>query len=64
MAGMKTNTLKRDYYITVSLNGKTEATFAAHTDSVVNALKMAHAQACGWTMTPYVDPDKEHEAQN
>lgn len=49
---LKTNTRKRDYHIAVSVDGKTQATFVAHTDSLVNALKSAYGQACGWTFTP------------
>lgn len=55
MAELKTNTRKRDYHITVTLNGKIEQTFVAHTDSICNALKSAYEQVCGWTRTP-VEP--------
>ena len=55
MGELRTNTRKRDYHITVDLEGKTQATFVAKTDSVVNALRMAYEQVCGWTKTPYVD---------
>ena len=49
---IRTNTRKFDYHITVDINGKTQASFVAHTDSLVNALKSAYGQACGWTFTP------------
>lgn len=52
MEEIKTNSRKIDYKIAVTLDGKTIATFGTHTDSVVNALKSAYEQACGWTFTP------------
>lgn len=48
MAEIKTNTRKRDYHITITLDGKTMDTFVAHTDSVLNALKSAYEQCCGY----------------
>ena len=48
MAEMKTNTRKRDYHIMITLEGKTIDTFKAHTDSVLNALKSAYEQCCGY----------------
>lgn len=52
MEGLKTNTRKRDYHIAITLDGKLIDTFVAHTDSVVNALKSAYEQCCGYTFTP------------
>ena len=52
MDELKTNTRKKDYKISVTLDGKLIATFGTHTDSVVNSLKSAYEQACGWTFTP------------
>ena len=52
MEELKTNTRKKDYKIAVTLDGKLIATFGTHTDSVVNSLKSAYQQACGWTFTP------------
>lgn len=59
MGELRTNTRKRDYHIAVVLDGKTQATFVAKTDSVVNALKKAYEQACGWTRTPCEDLSAE-----
>ena len=52
MDELKTNTRKKDYKISVTLDGKLIATYGTHTDSVVNSLKSAYEQACGWTFTP------------
>lgn len=60
MAELKTNTKKKDYHIAVSFNGKLQATFVAHTDSICNALKSAYEQCCGWTRTP-IEPLQEEQ---
>ena len=52
MEGLKTNTHKKHYHIAITLDGKLIDTFGAHTDSVVNALKSAYEQCCGYTATP------------
>lgn len=52
MEGLKTNTHKKHYHIAITLDGKLIDTFGAHTDSVVNALKSAYEQCCGYTFTP------------
>lgn len=41
MDELKTNTRKKDYKISVTLDGKLIATYGTHTDSVVNSLKSA-----------------------
>ena len=48
----RTNTKKKPYRITVTLDGKVIDTFATNEDTVVNSLKSAYEQACGWTATP------------
>ena len=48
----RTNTKKKPYRITVTLDGKVIDTFATNEDTVVNSLKSAYEQACGWTFTP------------
>lgn len=52
MEGLKTNTRKRDYHIAITLDGKLIDTFGAHTDSVLNALKSAYEQCCGYQGKP------------
>ena len=52
MDGLKTNTQKKHFHIAVSLDGKLVATFGARTDSVLNALKSAYEQCCGYTQKP------------
>lgn len=59
---MRTNTVKRTYHIAITCDGKTVDTFAATTDTVVNALKSAYEQCCGYTFTPreeLPEPPKE-----
>lgn len=48
MAEMKTNTRKRDYHITVSLDGKTVTTVQVHAEGVRDALKKAYETVSGW----------------
>lgn len=50
MAELKTNTRKRDYHITVSLDGKTVATVAVRAEGVRDALKQAYQKVSGWQM--------------
>lgn len=52
MPEIKTNTRKRTYHIAITLDGKIVDTFAAHTDSVLNALKSAYEQCSGYAVKP------------
>lgn len=52
MDGLRTNTQKKHFHIAVSLDGKLIATFGARTDTVLNALKSAYEQCCGYTQKP------------
>lgn len=44
----KVNTRKIDYKVAVTLDGKVIDTFATPADSVVNALRSAFEQCCGY----------------
>lgn len=60
MGELRTNTRKRDYHITITLDGKVVDTFAAHTDSVLNALKSAYEQCCGYRKVTRENPPELH----
>ena len=48
MEGLKTNSRKINYKVAVTLDGKLIDTFATPADSVVNALRSAFEQCCGY----------------
>lgn len=48
MAELKTNTRKKDFHISITVDGKVIDTFVARTDSVLTALKSAYEQCCGY----------------
>ena len=56
MADMRTNTRKKDYHISITVDGKVIDTFVARTDSVLNALKSAYEQCCGYRRVTRENP--------
>ena len=46
LEGIKTNTVKRQYTVSVAEKNKPVASFTVTADTVLNALRAAHAQSC------------------